>query len=172
MRWVNIGTNRVGELRKLRLPGCTKVDLNTIDVCPSTYPIKKSGHPGNARQSSDPKPIPHSPAPKKPYVPSLGWREEQSAPVSRRYPSAHLIVRDAFARRQHCIVPARRFYGWKKVAVGKQPYAIVGADGLALAMAGLWERWKDRGTGDTVQTFTIITPSRTSSVAPSMIVCP
>jgi putative SOS response-associated peptidase YedK len=22
---------------------------------------------------------------------------------------------------------------------------------------GLWERWKDRGTGDTVQTFTIIT---------------
>jgi putative SOS response-associated peptidase YedK len=24
-------------------------------------------------------------------------------------------------------------------------------------MAGLWERWKDRGTGDTVQSFTIIT---------------
>ena len=39
----------------------------------------------------------------------------------------------------------------------KQPYAIVGADGLPLAMASLWERWKDRGTGVTVQTFTIIT---------------
>ena len=40
---------------------------------------------------------------------------------------------------------------------GKQPYAIVSADGLPLAMAGLWERWKDRTSGDTVQTFTIIT---------------
>ena len=25
------------------------------------------------------------------------------------------------------------------------------------AMAGLWERWKDRASGDTVQTFTIVT---------------
>ena len=31
-----------------------------------------------------------------------------------------------------------------------------GPDSLPLAMAGLWERWKDRSTGDTVQTFTII----------------
>ena len=37
-------------------------------------------------------------------------------------------------------------------AAGKQPYAIVGGDRLPLAMAGLWERWKDRS-----QTFTIIT---------------
>jgi putative SOS response-associated peptidase YedK len=51
----------------------------------------------------------------------------------------------------------RAFYEWKKTPAGKQPYAIVGADGLPLAMAGLWERWKDRSTGDTVQTFTIIT---------------
>ena len=65
--------------------------------------------------------------------------------------------RDAFARRQRCIVPVDAFYEWKKTPAGKQPYAIVGADGLPLAMAGLWERWKDRSTGDTVQTFTIIT---------------
>ena len=68
--------------------------------------------------------------------------------------------------------PVDAFYEWKKVPAGKQPYAIVG-DGRASARdGGLWERWKDRGTGDTVQTFTIITPSPTSSVAPSMIVCP
>jgi len=65
--------------------------------------------------------------------------------------------RDAFARGQRCIVPVDAFYEWKKTPAGKQPYAIVGADGLPLAMAGLWERWKDRSTGDTVQTFTIIT---------------
>jgi putative SOS response-associated peptidase YedK len=65
--------------------------------------------------------------------------------------------RDAFARGQRCIVPVDAFYEWQKVGTGKQPYAIVSADGLPLAMAGLWERWKDRGAGDTVQTFTIIT---------------
>ena len=65
--------------------------------------------------------------------------------------------RDAFARGQRCIVPVDAFYEWKKTPAGKQPYAIAGADSLPLAMAGLWERWKDRSTGDTVQTFTIIT---------------
>ena len=65
--------------------------------------------------------------------------------------------RDAFARGQRCIVPVDAFYEWKKTPAGKQPYAIVGADGLPLAISGLWERWKDRSTGDTVQTFTIIT---------------
>src|ERR1051326_7766730 len=65
--------------------------------------------------------------------------------------------RDAFARGQRCLVPVDGFYEWKKNATGKQPYAIVSADGLPLAMAGLWERWKDRASGDTVQSFTIIT---------------
>ncbi len=65
--------------------------------------------------------------------------------------------RDAFARGQRCIVPVDAFYEWKKTGAGKQPYALVGADGLPLALAGLWERWKDRAAGDTVQTFTIVT---------------
>jgi len=65
--------------------------------------------------------------------------------------------RDAFARGQRCIVPVDGFYEWQKTANGKQPYAIVGADGLPLAMAGLWDRWHDRASGDTLQTFTIIT---------------
>jgi putative SOS response-associated peptidase YedK len=65
--------------------------------------------------------------------------------------------RDAFARGQRCIVPVDAFYEWKKIGAGKQPYSIVAADGLPLALAGLWERWKDRAAGDTVRTFTIIT---------------
>ena len=54
------------------------------------------------------------------------------------------------SRAQRCIVPVDAFYDCKQTPVGKQGYAIVGADGLPVAMAGLWERWKDRGTGDTV----------------------
>jgi putative SOS response-associated peptidase YedK len=65
--------------------------------------------------------------------------------------------RDAFARGQRCIVPVDAFYEWKKIGASKQPYAIVGADGLPLALAGLWERWKNPAGGETVQTFTIVT---------------
>src|SRR5438105_2139880 len=65
--------------------------------------------------------------------------------------------RDAFARRQRCIVPVDAFYEWQRTATGKQPYAIVGADGLPLALAGLWERWRDRASSDMLQTFTILT---------------
>src|SRR6266550_2409795 len=45
-------------------------------------------------------------------------------------------------------------------------------DGLPLAMAKLWERWKDRASGDTTLTFTIITTVPTSSAVPFMVVCP
>ena len=60
--------------------------------------------------------------------------------------------RDAFAGRQRCIVPPAGSVAscrlmHKKTPAGKQPYAVVGADGLPLGMAGLWERWKDRGAG-------------------------
>src|SRR5439155_21008114 len=44
--------------------------------------------------------------------------------------------RDAFARGQRCIVPVDAFYEWKKIGAAKQPYAIVGADGLPLATIG------------------------------------
>ena len=65
--------------------------------------------------------------------------------------------RDAFARGQRCIVPVDAFYEWKRIGASKQPYAIVGADGLPLALAGLWERWKNPAGGETLQTFTIVT---------------
>src|SRR5204862_354711 len=80
--------------------------------------------------------------------------------------------RDAFARGQRCIVPVDAFYEWKKTPAGKQPYAIAGADSLPLAMAGLWERWKDRSTGARFRRSPSSQPSLTSSVAPFMIVCP
>ena len=73
--------------------------------------------------------------------------------------------RDAFARGQRCIVPVDGFYEWQKLPGGrKQPYAIVAADGLPLAMAGLWERWRNPA-GD-VHSFTIITTTPNELCAP------
>jgi len=65
--------------------------------------------------------------------------------------------RDAFARGQRCIVPVDAFYEWKKIGADKQPYALVSGDGLPLAMAGLWERWRDPAAGDVLHSFTILT---------------
>src|SRR3954469_5630918 len=74
--------------------------------------------------------------------------------------------RDAFNRGQRCIVPVDGFYEWQKREGGKQPYAIVGRDGKPLALAGLWDRWKEPGTGQPVSTFTIITGPPNEVVAP------
>lgn len=58
--------------------------------------------------------------------------------------------RSAFARRR-CIIAADGFYEWRKSATDpkrKQPYYIHRADGEPLAMAGLWERWRDPSADD------------------------
>jgi putative SOS response-associated peptidase YedK len=64
--------------------------------------------------------------------------------------------REAWMTRR-CLVPTSGFYEWLKTPGGKQPYLIGFKDGRPFAMAGLWERWKDRASGERVETFTIIT---------------
>ncbi|HWE85215.1 MAG TPA: SOS response-associated peptidase [Terracidiphilus sp.] len=65
--------------------------------------------------------------------------------------------REAMKSRR-CLVPAEWFYEWQKLdAKNKQPYAIGMKDGGLFAFAGLWDRWKDRTTGNTLETYTIIT---------------
>jgi putative SOS response-associated peptidase YedK len=63
--------------------------------------------------------------------------------------------RDAFQRRR-CLVPVDNFYEWKKVASGKQPYAIALADREVMALAGLWENWRSP-VGEWVRSFAIVT---------------
>src|SRR5712692_12095532 len=65
--------------------------------------------------------------------------------------------REAFHRRR-CLVPVDNFYEWKKVAAGKQPYAIALADRRLMALAGLWENWRSPA-GEWVRSVAIITTS-------------
>jgi len=39
----------------------------------------------------------------------------------------------------------------------KQPYAIAFKDDDRFAFAGLWETWKDKATGEAIETYTVIT---------------
>lgn len=61
-------------------------------------------------------------------------------------------------KRRRCLIPAEWFYEWQKIdAKTKQAYAISMKDESVFAFAGLWDRWKDRQTGQTLETFTIVT---------------
>ena len=74
--------------------------------------------------------------------------------------------RDAFERRR-CLVPVDGFYAWQTRPDGtKQPHAIVSADRVPLALAGLWDEWRGSAPTETVQNFTIITVPSNEVMAP------
>jgi putative SOS response-associated peptidase YedK len=64
--------------------------------------------------------------------------------------------REAFQQRR-CLVPVDNFSEWKKTATGKQPYAIGLKGGGLMALAGLWESWRSRPSGERVRSFAIVT---------------
>lgn len=55
-------------------------------------------------------------------------------------------------------MPADAFYEWQKLnAKNKQPFAIALKSGEPYALAGLWDKWKDRKANADLLTFTVIT---------------
>jgi putative SOS response-associated peptidase YedK len=65
--------------------------------------------------------------------------------------------REAFKSRR-CLVPADGYYEWKSLdAKTKQPYRFCLADGGLMGFAGLWERWREPTSGETIKSFTIVT---------------
>lgn len=63
--------------------------------------------------------------------------------------------RNAFKKRR-CLIPATGYYEWKKVGKEKFPYYL-GFDNKPFLMAGLWEKWTDKETGEIIESNTIIT---------------
>lgn len=82
--------------------------------------------------------------------------------------------------RRRCLVPADGFFEWTDVVAEetdlfgeprkgkprKQPQLITVTDQPVFAFAGLYDSWKDRGTGVRVATFTILTCEPNEVVAP------
>jgi len=65
------------------------------------------------------------------------------------------MFRDAF-KRTRCVVPASGYFEWTPVNGVKQPYYISAADGSVLSIAGLWDEWRNRASGETVVSCTLI----------------
>ena len=77
-----------------------------------------------------------------------------------------LMFRDALKRRR-CIVPASGFYEWTGPKTDRQPHLFSAADGApVLAMAGLWDVWRDPVTGDEVPSCTIVVSGASAWMTP------
>lgn len=80
-----------------------------------------------------------------------------------------VAVKPAFkaaAAKRRCLIPALGYYEWQKVDGGKVPYFLHDPEGRLLAMAGLYEFWRDRALDDDdpnrwLVTCTIITQPAT-----------
>jgi putative SOS response-associated peptidase YedK len=72
--------------------------------------------------------------------------------------------RNAYKRRR-CLVLADGYYEWQRSGAIKQPYFISFAAGEPFGMAGLWERWRDPGSGEPLESCCIVTTSPAPAVS-------
>jgi putative SOS response-associated peptidase YedK len=86
-------------------------------------------------------------------------------PINARSETAATMpmFRDALARRR-CLVPADAFYEWAGEGRAKRAYAAQRADGAPMALAGLWEGWRD-ADGNVLRSFTILTTQACAALA-------
>ncbi len=85
---------------------------------------------------------------KLPYPTCNARSEELSAKASYKQP---------WARSQRCIVPAESFFEpcWE---TGKHvPWRFHRTDGTPWGLAGLWNTWVDKETGEVVESYTLLT---------------
>lgn len=68
-------------------------------------------------------------------------------------------------RRRRCVVPVCGFYEWTRTPRGRMPYYIRPAGERPMLLAGVWDRWRDRGTGDATVGFAVVTTPANPNLA-------
>jgi len=60
-------------------------------------------------------------------------------------------------KRTRCLIPVSGYYEWQDTPGGKQPWYFTARDGSpALTIAGLWDEWHDKASGETLKSCTMI----------------
>ena len=66
------------------------------------------------------------------------------------------FFREPFKHRR-CLIPASGYYEWQDTPSGKQPWYFTARNGSpALTIAGLWDRWRDKATGETITSCAMV----------------
>lgn len=69
-------------------------------------------------------------------------------------------------RTQRCLVPVTGYYEWQTRQREKLPYYVRAADDQGLLLAGLWDRWHNSETGESVESCTIVTTAAHDDLRP------
>jgi putative SOS response-associated peptidase YedK len=69
-------------------------------------------------------------------------------------------------KKRRCLVLADGFYEWKAEGKKKQPMRTSLKSCDIFAMAGLWDKWTDRQSGEIIHSFTIITTQANELLKP------
>jgi putative SOS response-associated peptidase YedK len=60
-------------------------------------------------------------------------------------------------KQKRCLMPVSGYYEWEDTPGGKQPHYFTARDGSpVLTIAGLWDEWKNRETGERVKSCAMI----------------
>jgi putative SOS response-associated peptidase YedK len=58
---------------------------------------------------------------------------------------------------KRCLMPLSGYYEWQDTSSGKQPWYFTAHDGSpVLTVAGLWDQWKNKETGERIKSCTMI----------------
>jgi len=68
-------------------------------------------------------------------------------------------------RARRCLVPMNGYYEWREEDGPRRQRYYVTAESPLMAVAGLWERWTDRDSGDSMDSFTAVTCPAATSIA-------
>ncbi len=64
--------------------------------------------------------------------------------------------KEPFEKRR-CIVPLSGFFEWKRTGKTKRPFVIRLKDEPIMSVAGVWEKWRSKDTGEEISSFSIVT---------------
>ena len=75
------------------------------------------------------------------------------------------FFREPFQHR-HCLMPVSGYFEWQDTPQGKQPWYFTARDGSpVLTVAGIWDRWKNKETGERITSCAMIITEPNAFVA-------
>ncbi|MBA4853938.1 SOS response-associated peptidase [Emticicia sp. BO119] len=96
-------------------------------------------------------------------IPSWTKNHEDAIKLRKNTPNARIetvFEKASFrqaAHKKHCLVPATGFFEWQTIKGKKYPHYIYLKDQEIFSLAGIWETWTDKESGETKETFSILT---------------
>lgn len=90
-------------------------------------------------------------------VPRWAGERGRVAPINARIETVAVrpFFREAF-RRGRCLVPADGYFEWQTLSSGKSPWYFRKVTGEPLALAGIWDSWRDHATEEILETFAVL----------------